>query len=93
MAMVRISPTEVEVACDSLTGEPRVIRIGEEACPVLEIERVRDESAAYPTLVGPRTLFHLRMADKRLRLSYAHRSRRWLVDGLEPLSQELKPAA
>jgi len=84
MAMVRITPTFVDVGCDPFTGTPRTVRIGPEVQPVVRIERVRDESAAYRPEVGPRTVFDVRTPDSRLRLAYGHRSRRWVVEGIDP---------
>jgi hypothetical protein len=47
--------------------------------------RVRAESAAFPVVTGPRTLFEVETADARLQLSFRHRSRRWTVEGMESL--------
>lgn len=92
MAMVSISSTEVNVACDPFTGKPRVVRMGDSVLPVLALDRVRDESAAYREAVGPRTVFDLQTPAVRLRLAFHHRSRRWLVEGIEPVP-ELRSAA
>ncbi|CAN5679934.1 hypothetical protein BH24CHL8_BH24CHL8_06500 [soil metagenome] len=83
MAMVLITPTTIAVSCDPFTGRPRSVRLGGELQPIVRIERVRDESAAYPVAVGPRTLFDIRTPATRLRLAFEHRSRRWLVEGLD----------
>jgi hypothetical protein len=83
MAMVRITPTEIVVGCDPFTGRPRSVRFGEDVLTVTRIERVREETAAYPIAVGPRTMFDVRTAGARLRLSFQHRSRRWLVEGMD----------
>ncbi len=83
MAMVRITPTEIAVGCDPFTGRPRTVRMGADLQRIVRIERVRDESAAYPIAVGPRTLFDIRTPAARLRLAFEHRSRRWLVEGLD----------
>ncbi len=83
MAMVRITPTEIAVGCDPFTGRPRTVRMGADLQRIVRIERVRDESAAYPVAVGPRTLFDIRTPAARLRLAFEHRSRRWLVEGLD----------
>jgi len=81
--MVRITPTEIAVGCDPFTGRPRTVRMGADLQRIVRIERVRDESAAYPIAVGPRTLFDIRTPAARLRLAFEHRSRRWLVEGLD----------
>ncbi len=83
MAMVRITPTEIAVGCDPFTGRPRTVRMGADLQRIVRIERVRDESAAYPIAVGPRTLFDIRTPAARLRLAFEHRSRRWVVEGLD----------
>lgn len=83
MAMVLITPTTIAVSCDPFTGRPRSVCLGGELQPIVRIERVRDESAAYPVAVGPRTLFDIRTPATRLRLAFEHRSRRWLVEGLD----------
>jgi hypothetical protein len=84
MAMVHITPTEIAVGCDPFTGRPRSVRVGAEIQPVIRIERVRDESAAYPVALGPRTVFDVLTSASRLRLAYQHRPKRWVVVGLDP---------
>lgn len=83
MAIVRVTPTEVEVSTGLFDGRPRSIRVAHERVPVIEIANVRDELAAYPAERGPRRIFEVRTADARLRLSYEKRRRRWLLEGLE----------
>jgi hypothetical protein len=72
--------TASDVRCDPFSGTPRAVRLGDEHVPVLSIERIREESAAYPAEIGPRTLFVVRTPRTRLRLTFEHRSRRWSVD-------------
>ncbi len=93
MAMVRITPTEIAVGCDPFTGRPRSVRMGADLQRVVRIERVRDESAAYPAAVGPRTLFDIRTPAARLRLAFEHRSRRWLIEGLDTEPEMLSAVA
>ena len=93
MAMIHITPTEIVVGCDPFTGRPRSVRIGADVQPVVRIERVRDESAAYPTAVGPRTVFDVRIPSSLLRLSFQHRTRRWLVEAMDTLEEGLPAAA
>ena len=83
MAIVRVTPTQVEVSTGLFDGRPRSIRVAHERVPVIEIANVRDELAAYPVERGPRRIFEVRTADARLRLSYEKRRRRWLLEGLE----------
>lgn len=83
MAIVRVTPTEVDVSCGIFDGRPRSIRIARERVPVIEIAQVRDELAAYPSELGPRRIFDIRTPDARLRLSFEKRHRRWLLEGLD----------
>jgi hypothetical protein len=86
MTIVHFESAGVSVACDPFTGRPRTVRIGEDQEPVLAIERVREESAAYPLETGPRTFFVVRTPHRRFQLTFEHRSRRWRVDGMETRS-------
>jgi hypothetical protein len=83
MAIVRVTPTQVDVSCGFFDGRPRQVRIAHERVPVIEIAQVRDELAAYPVALGPRRIFDVRTPDARLRLSFSKRRRRWLLEGLE----------
>ena len=94
MVMVRVTPTEVRVHCGWLDGRPRSIQLADEILPVTHIDHVRDESAAYRVDRGPRTIFEVRTADARLRLTFEHRRRRWLLEALDrPVSEALARAA
>jgi hypothetical protein len=84
--MITTAPTVVRVRCGWLDGRPRAIWLAEEELPILEIEQIRDESAAYPVERGPRTIFDVRTPDARLRLTYQHRRRRWLLEALDSLA-------
>ena len=55
---------------------------------MIAVERVRDETSAYPVNRGPRTVFVVRTSESRLRLSFQHRERRWLMEGIETGIQE-----
>lgn len=83
MAIVSVTPTQVHVRCGWLDGRPRSIRVADEDVPVIDIDQVRDELAAYPVERGPRRIFDVRTPDARLRLTFERRRRRWLVEGLE----------
>lgn len=83
MAIVRVTPTQVDVSCGLFDGKPHHIRFANERVPVIEIAQVRDELAAYPVARGPRRIFDVRTPDARLRLAYERRGRRWLLEGLE----------
>lgn len=93
MSMVELIPREVTVGCDPFTGRPRSVRVGPEVVQVTAIERVRDETAAYPVNQGPRTVFVVQTAEVRLRLFFRHRDRRWLMEGIEARTDGLAPAA
>ena len=83
MAIVRVTPTQVDVSCGLFDGRPRQVRIAREKVPVIEIAQVRDELAAYPIGSGPRRIFDVRTPNARLRLAFEKRGRRWLLEGLE----------
>lgn len=93
MAMVDVRPMEVGVTCDPFTGRPRSVRIGPDEVRVVAVERIRDESAAYPVTEGPRTVFVVRTLKARLRLAFRHRDRRWLMEAIDPLETGLATAA
>jgi hypothetical protein len=84
MAMTRVEPVEVRVRTDWLSGRPREIRWGERKIPVTAIAAVRRERSAYPIEIGPRTTFEVDTPEVRLALTFRHRGRRWLVEGLNP---------
>ena len=83
MAMTRLDPVPVRVRTDWLRGTPREISWGDQRLPVTRLVAVRDESAAFPQAVGPRTVFELQPPLARLTVSYRHWSRRWTIDGLD----------
>jgi hypothetical protein len=83
VAMVRVQPVEVEVRTDWFAGRPREVIVDGERWPVLEVLGVRDESAAFPVVSGPRTLFEVITPVAHLRLAFRHRSRRWTIEGME----------
>jgi len=91
--MLPSAGNQINVACDVWTGRPRAIRMGSGEQPVLAIERIRDESSAYRAHRGPRTIFVVRTADARMQLSFEHRPRRWVLDGMEVRQDPLRRAA
>jgi hypothetical protein len=72
----------IDVRVDGLSGRPREIRAGSMRLPVTGLEAVRDETAAYPSGLGPRTVFIVRSHELRFRLTRLHRHRSWLVERL-----------
>ena len=93
MSLVRITPLEVRVHADWLSGRPRRLRLAGEDVPILAVERVRDESSAYPVATGPRTTYGVLTPTNRLTLTYEHRRHRWLIEGLDPEHAPLEQAA
>jgi hypothetical protein len=93
MAMIEVHPMEVGVACDPFSGRPRSVRIGPDDIRVVAVERIRDESAAYPLSEGPRTVFVVRTRRARLKLAFRHRDRRWLMEAIDPIQPQLAVAA
>lgn len=85
MAMVRVEPVQVRVRTDWFNGSPREITWGARVLPVLKVVGVREESAAFPIVSGPRTVFDVATRDARLTLCYRHRNRRWVIEGYEDL--------
>lgn len=93
MAMVEVHPMEIGVTCDPFTGRPRTVRIGPDEVRVVAVERIRDESAAYPATEGPRTVFVVRTRKARLKLAFRHRDRHWHMEAIDPIETELAVAA
>ena len=83
MAMVRVEPVEVDVRTDWFDGRPRELTWEGRRLPVQGIVSVRDESAAYPVVTGPRTLFEVDTQVARFSLSFRHRSRRWTIESID----------
>ena len=83
MAMIRVASVPVHVRTDFLHGRPTAVDLGSERLPVLSLARVRHEDSAYPASIGPRTLFEVDTPKVRLALSFAHRTRRWTLEGLD----------
>lgn len=83
MAMIRVEPVQVHVRTDWFDGRPREINWHAQRLPVTEVLGVREETSAYPAIVGPRTIFEVNTPIARLTLSYRHRARRWTIDGMD----------
>jgi hypothetical protein len=83
MAMIRVQPVEVHVRADWFDGRPRELTWEGRRLPVHEVVGVRNESAAFPVITGPRTLFEVTTEVARFTLSFRHRSRRWTIEGLD----------
>lgn len=87
MAMVRVDPVPVQVRTDWFDGSPREISWGARRLTVTELVGVREESAAFPVIVGPRTVFEVATTEARMTLSYRHRSGRWTIDAVDELAR------
>jgi hypothetical protein len=83
MAMIRVAPVRVDVRTDWFEGRPQEVLWGDQRLPVTAVAAVRDESSAYPVVVGPRTIFEVETPLARLTLSFRHRSRSWTIEGLD----------
>jgi hypothetical protein len=83
MAMVRVEPVEVRVRADWFDGRPREVTIDGRRVRVLEVLGARVESAAFPVVTGPRTLFEVETADARYTLAFRHRSRKWMIERID----------
>ena len=70
------------VAVDARSGQPREIRHDGHRIAITALESVRDETAAYPAGIGPRTLFVVRSGQRRYRLVHLLGERRWTVEEL-----------
>lgn len=90
MAFTRVAPVQVQVRTGWFDGRPREITWGDARLPITRLNAVREEAAAFPVITGPRTLFDVETPTARLSLAYHHRSRRWVVTGLD---SELRRAA
>ena len=83
MAMIRVAPVHVDVRTDWFDGRPRQIRWEDEVLPVVAVSAVRDETSAYPVVVGPRTVFEVDTPAARMTLSFRHRTRRWSIEAVD----------
>lgn len=83
MAMIRVEPVEVRVRTDWFDGRPKELEWAGRRLPILEVVGVRDETSAFPVVVGPRTVFDVQTACAWVQLAYRHRSRRWTIVGLD----------
>jgi hypothetical protein len=93
MAMVQVTPLPVRVRSDRLTGRPRRLQLGGVEVPVVSVQRIREETLAYPVAAGPRTTFEVVTPESRLVLRFEHRRRRWVVEGLDPDGGAVRQAA
>jgi hypothetical protein len=83
MAMIRVEPVEVRVRADWFDGRPREVTLAGRTMRVLGVVGVRDETAAFPVVTGPRTLFEVETAGARMKLAFRHRSRKWTLEEVD----------
>jgi len=83
MAMIRVAPVHVDVRTNWFDGRPKEITWGEHRLPVTKLAAVREESSAYPVVIGPRTVFEVETPLARVTLSFRHRTRSWTIEGLD----------
>ncbi len=83
MAMIRVEPVEVRVRTDWFNGRPRELEWAGRRLPIVGVVGVREETSAFPVVVGPRTVFDVQTPGARMKLAYRHRSRRWTIEGLD----------
>jgi hypothetical protein len=83
MAMIRVAPVAVQVRTDWFDGRPREITWADRRLPITALALVRDETSAYPVVVGPRTVFEVDTPVARITLTYRHRTRRWTIEALD----------
>ena len=92
MSLLHSRPSADPVIVDA-AGRPRAVVVTDEHLAVTAIESVREEVAAYPPEIGPRTLFIVRAGVARLKLVHHHRDHRWGVEVLGPAGRALRSAA
>lgn len=83
MAMIRVAPVQVQVRADWFDGRPREITWNAQRLTVTQVVGIREETSAYPVVVGPRTIFEVDTPIARLTLAYRHRARRWTIEGMD----------
>lgn len=80
---IRVESVPVHVRTGWFDGRPLEITWGDQRLEVTRVLGVRDETAAYPALQGPRTIFEVATPLARLTLTYRHRTRRWAIEALD----------
>jgi hypothetical protein len=87
MAMIRVEPVEVRVRTDWFNGRPRELEWAGRRFAIVEVVGVREETSAFPVVVGPRTVFDIQTPNARMKLAFRHRSRRWTIEGVDEAAQ------
>jgi hypothetical protein len=93
MFVPRTRSADMAVAVDGRSGRPTGIQAGGELFAITKLERIRDETAAYPPEVGPRTVFVVRSHGLRYRLVHLLDAHRWTIEELPADASGLTRAA
>ena len=80
--MFHLIPAFAAVAVDTATGRPREIRTDGRRLAVNALESVRDETSANSQRTGPRVVFVVHAAGRRVRLVHQRDDRRWTIEDL-----------
>jgi len=83
MALQQITPTEARVRWDRRLALPSAVRFADRRLTVTAVERVRDETAAYPIGRGPRVTYLVDTEAGLASLVFDTRARRWYIDALD----------
>jgi hypothetical protein len=85
MALVRMPPVETHVTWDRRAGRPAQLRGHGHHLDIVDVDRLRDERAAYPADAGPRLSLVVRTRDGgRASIVFDGRRGRWYLEALEP---------
>ena len=87
MAIIRVAPVDVEVRTDWFNGRSPRDHLGRRATPDHPRRRGPRRAFRLPGDHRPRTLFEVDTPLVRLALTYRHRSRRWLIEGLDEVAK------
>ena len=84
MALVRVPPVQTHVTWDRRARRPAQLRGAGHRLDIVDVDRLRDERAAYPAESGPRLSLVLRTSDGgRAAIVFDGRRRRWFLEAVE----------
>ncbi len=84
MALIRVDPVETHVTWDRRALRPAWLHGHGHRLEVADVDRLRDERAAYPHGGSPRLTLVLRTTDGgRAEIAWDVRTRRWYLHALE----------
>lgn len=85
MALVRVPIVQTHVTWDRRARRPARLRGPGHHLDIVDVDRFRDERAAYPADAGPRLSLVLRTRDGgRAAIVFDALRRRWFLEALEP---------